>query len=549
MSIFSNLFWKNDKNKKNTKNTKNTTDEGSNSNEDKVPVKSKIDENLKYIKEKLKDCDDVIYRDIWVGEKQQYKMSLIYVDGLVDKQLINDHVMHSLMLDARQAKPSVEELKGNLYEVIKKATITGGDIKEIDDLDKCITSILSGDTALFFDGYPKIVIISSKGWQMRSVMPPETEMVVRGAREGFTETIRVNTALVRRWIRDPEFKIKQMQIGKRSKTDVAVLYIDDIVNKDLLNEVIKRLKEIVIDGVIESGYIEQLIEEDWHSPFPQILNTERPDKVAASVLEGRIAILVDNSPFALIIPTAFATLFQSPEDYFERWMIASLLRILRFTAALVALLAPSLYIAFIEYHPGMIPTKLALYIAATRQGVPFPAFLEALIMEATFELLREAGIRLPVPIGQTIGIVGGLIIGQAAVMAGIVSPLMVIVVAVTAVASFSIPSYSAAIAFRMLRFIFMILAAVFGLYGIMLGLIIVLTHLVVLKSFGQPYLSPFVEINMNDFADTLIRAPFMVLKNRPGSLNTKDKKRLKDLREEKIESIEEDRRESNDKKQ
>jgi spore germination protein len=549
MSIFSNLFGKNDKNKKNTKNTKNNTDEGSNSNEDKVPVKSKIDENLKYIKEKLKDCDDVIYRDIWVGEKQQYKMSLIYVDGLVDKQLINDHVMHSLMLDARQAKPSVEELKGNLYEVIKKATITGGDIKEIDDLDKCITSILSGDTALFFDGYPKIVIISSKGWQMRSVMPPETEMVVRGAREGFTETIRVNTALVRRWIRDPEFKIKQMQIGKRSKTDVAVLYIDDIVNKDLLNEVIKRLKEIVIDGVIESGYIEQLIEEDWHSPFPQILNTERPDKVAASVLEGRIAILVDNSPFALIIPTAFATLFQSPEDYFERWMIASLLRILRFTAALVALLAPSLYIAFIEYHPGMIPTKLALYIAATRQGVPFPAFLEALIMEATFELLREAGIRLPVPIGQTIGIVGGLIIGQAAVMAGIVSPLMVIVVAVTAVASFSIPSYSAAIAFRMLRFIFMILAAVFGLYGIMLGLIIVLTHLVVLKSFGQPYLSPFVEINMNDFADTLIRAPFMVLKNRPGSLNTKDKKRLKDLREEKIESIEEDRRESNDKKQ
>ncbi|QSZ27480.1 spore germination protein [Aceticella autotrophica] len=546
MRIFSNLFGKNDKNKKNTK---NNTDEGSNSNEDKVPVKSKIDENLKYIKEKLKDCDDVIYRDIWVGEKQQYKMSLIYVDGLVDKQLINDHVMHSLMLDARQAKPSVEELKGNLYEVIKKATITGGDIKEIDDLDKCITSILSGDTALFFDGYPKIVIISSKGWQMRSVMAPETEMVVRGAREGFTETIRVNTALVRRWIRDPEFKIKQMQIGKRSKTDVAVLYIDDIVNKDLLNEVIKRLKEIVIDGVIESGYIEQLIEEDWHSPFPQILNTERPDKVAASVLEGRIAILVDNSPFALIIPAAFATLFQSPEDYFERWMIASLLRILRFTAALVALLAPALYIAFIEYHPGMIPTKLALYIAATRQGVPFPAFLEALIMEATFELLREAGIRLPVPIGQTIGIVGGLIIGQAAVMAGIVSPLMVIVVAVTAVASFSIPSYSAAIAFRMLRFIFMILAAVFGLYGIMLGLIIVLTHLVVLKSFGQPYLSPFIEINMNDFADTLIRAPFMVLKNRPGSLNTKDKKRLKDLREEKMESIEEDRRESNDKKQ
>lgn len=541
MGLFNRLF--NNKGNKNKKGSYEST------NSESVKAKKNIDENIKYIKDMLKDCDDIIYRDIWVGDEFQYKLGLVFVDGLVDKSLINDHVMHSLLLGARQANPSVEEIKKNIYEVIKKATITGGDIKEIDDLNKCITSVLSGDTALFFDGYPKIVIISSKGWQMRSVTPPETEMVVRGSREGFTETIRVNTALVRRWIRDPKFKIKQMQIGKRSKTDIAILYIDDIVNKDLLNVIKKRLENIDIDGVLESGYIEQLIEEDWHSPFPQMLNTERPDKVAASVLEGRIAILIDNSPFALIIPTTLATLFQSPEDYFERWMIASLLRILRFTAALIALTAPSIYVAFTSYHPGMIPTKLALYIAATRQGVPFPAFMEALIMEATFELLREAGIRLPVPIGQTIGIVGGLIIGQAAVMAGIVSPLMVIVVAVTAVASFSIPSYSAAIAFRMLRFIFMILAAILGLYGIMLGFILMLTHLVVLKSFGEPYLSPFVEVNISDFADTLIRAPLMVFKKRPASLETQDKKKLKDMREEKIESVEEDRRDKNDKKQ
>lgn len=516
---------------------------------DSKPASSSLKSNLKYIKEKFKDCDDVIYREIWVGESQQYNLALVFIDGLIDKSLINDHIMHSLLLDARQAEPSIEKIKGNIYEVIKKATITGGDIKEVTDLDKCILSILSGDTALLFDGSPEIVVISSKGWQMRSIAPPETEMVVRGAREGFTETIRVNTALVRRWIRDSNLKIKQMQLGERTKTDIAVMYIDDVVDKDLLNSVMERLKLIKIDGIMESGYIEQFIEEDWHSPFPQILNTERPDKVAASLLEGRIAILTDNTPFALIIPTTLATLFQSPEDYYERWMISSLLRMLRFISAIIALTAPAIYIAFTAYHPGMIPTKLTLYIAATRQGVPFPAFFEALIMEATFELLREAGVRLPVPIGQTIGIVGGLIIGQAAVQAGIVSPLMVIVVAVTAVASFSIPSYSAAIAFRILRFAFMLFAAVFGLYGIMLGFMILLTHLVVLKSFGVPYLSPFVEVNISDLADTFVKFPIMYFKNRPETLNTKDKKRLKDLREEKIESIENDRRDGNDKKQ
>jgi len=512
------------------------------------PSSPSLKENLNYIKEKLKDCDDVIYRDLWVGENQEFNLAVVFIDGLIDKALVNDHVIHSLLLDSRQADPSIEKIKGNLYKVIKKGTISGGDIKEVNDLDKCILSILSGDTALLFDGSPDIVIISSKGWEKRSISPPEAETVIRGARDGFTETIRVNTAMVRRRIRDPNLKIKQIQIGERTHTDVAVLYMEDIVDKNVLNKVMERLKNIKIDGIFESGYIEQLIEEDWHSPFPQVLSTERPDKVAASLLEGRVAILTDNTPFALILPTTLATLFQSAEDYYERWMISSLLRVLRFLAALVALTAPAVYIAFTAYHPGLIPTKLTLYVAATRQGIPFPAFFEALIMEATFELLREAGVRLPAPIGQTIGIVGGLIIGQAAVQAGIVSPLMVIVVAVTAVASFAIPSYSAAIAFRMLRFVFMILAAIFGLYGIMLGLIMVLTHLVVLKSFGVPYLSPFVEIHLSDLADTLIRAPLMYFKERPEILNTPDKRKMVDLREEKIESLEEDRRGRDDKK-
>lgn len=527
----------------------NKLDNKTSDNEKHTLVKSKLDENIQYIKDKLKDCDDIIYRDLLIGSNFQYKLELVCVDGLADKALLNDHVMHSLMLDARQADPSIEKIKDNLYKILEKATITGNDIKEVDDLDKCITSILSGDTALFFDGYPLAVIISSKGWQMRAISMPNSEMNVRGSREGFVETMRVNTALVRRWIRDPKFKIRQMQIGERSKTDIAILYIDDIVNKDLLNEVIGRLKKIDIDGVIDSGYIEQLIEEDWQSPFPQILNTERPDRVAASVLEGRVAILVDNTPFALIIPTSFATLIQSPEDYYERWMIGSLLRILRFASAIIMLVGSAAYIAFSSFHPGMLPTKLTIYLAATRQGVPLPAFVEAFLMEISFEMIREASIRSPFPIDTTIGIVGGLIIGQAAVMAGIVSPLIVIVVGITAIASFAIPNYSTEIALRMTKFIFMIFATFFGLYGIMLGFLLLVTHLVVLKSFGEPYLSPFVEINLNDFADTLIRAPLMMFKKRPVILETKDKKRLKDIRNEKDESIEQDRRANDDKKQ
>ncbi|MDK2917785.1 MAG: spore germination protein [Candidatus Petromonas sp.] len=496
----------------------------------KIKITKSLDQNLGKVKEILNNCDDVIYREFSVGKGQKLKFATIYAEGLADKNLVNEYVLKNLMILARMTDPDVNTIREKVYDLIKDGVLSVSDLKEIEDINLVVDNILTGETVLLIDKWNKAIVIASKGWPMRSVSEPETEAVIRGSREGFVETMRVNTSLVRRRIRDPKFKIKQMQIGKRSKTDIAVLFIDEIVNKDILKKVVRRLKNIDIDGILESGYIEQLLEDNWRSPFPQIQSTERPEKVVGALYEGKIGIIVDNTPFALIIPTTFNSLLQSVEDYNERFLIGNAIRILRYVAVITSLFLPSLYIAMTSYHPGMIPTELALYIAGSRDGVPFPSFIEAFIMEFSLELLREAGIRLPGPIGATIGIVGGLVLGQAAVEAGIVSSLMVIIVALTAIAAYTTPSYSFAIGFRLLRFVYMGFAAVLGLYGVMLAFLITLTHLCNLKSFGVPYLTPFniYNISLKDFKDTLFKAPLHKMKKRPEFIAKDDKDRLVD---------------------
>ncbi|EOD01686.1 spore germination protein [Caldisalinibacter kiritimatiensis] len=493
-----------------------------------VPISKDIDKNIKQIKEELKDCDDIIYRDFKVGRNQKYKLTLIYVDGLIDKDLISENVLKALMQEAREVEPNPTGFRRDFYNLVKKGNISATEIKEVDNLTEAIDNILIGETILVLDKYSKIIVIGSRGWPTRSVQETQTETVIRGPRDGFTETAKVNTSLIRRRIRDTKLKLKYIKLGKRSKTDIAIMYIEDIVDKSLLKEVKKRLEDIEIDAILESSYIEQLIEDNNYSPFPQVENTERPDAVAASLYEGRIAIVIDNTPFVLLVPATMTTFLQSSEDYYDRWLITSLVRLVRYLASFVALLSPAIYIALTSYHPGMIPTQLALYVAATRTTVPFPAFIEAFIMEMTIEFLREAGTRLSGPIGTTIGIVGGLVIGQAAVEAGIVSPLMVIIVALTTIASFMLPSYGFAASFRILRFSFMVFAAALGLYGIMLGLILLGTHLVNLKSFGIPYLSPFVTLGKmgGDLKDTLIRTPINKMKKRPKYTDVVDEDRL-----------------------
>ena len=473
------------------------------------------EKNIAYIKELLQDNSDVVFRIFNVGE---WKAALVYIDGMADKLLLNDYVLEPLMLCSRGID-NVDEIKDNILAVT--------DMREVKKLSEGVNAALSGDTLMLIDGLDSAYVIATRFWPARGVGDPSGETVIRGAREGFTETIRFNTALIRRRIRDTRLRIKAKSIGARSKTDVAIMYIEDIVNKEVLAELEDRVNKINIDAVFDSAYIEQLIEDNKFSPFPQIQSTERPDVVAAALYEGRIALVVDNSPFAIIVPTTLPNLFQSPDDYYQRWMHGSIVRVIRLFAILISLTAPALYVAITSFHTNIIPTKLAYAIAASREGVPFPAFIEAIIMEAFLALLMEAVVRLPRPIGTTIGIVGGLVIGQSAVSAGIVSPIMIIIVAITAITTFVTPNYDVTTALRLVRFLLIIASAIVGFYGIMIGLIVLLIHLVRMKSFGIPYLAPAVNTNIKDLKDLYIRVPIADLEERPKYMKTGDKIRQK----------------------
>lgn len=482
-----------------------------------------VKENLDNIKQTLDSPSDLITREFTI-HNTNHLCAVVYIDGLVDKGLINDKILKNIQLTMSNKDTS---LSGNviIHELLQQV-VSIGEVKKVGHLDDVMLSILSGDTALFVDGTDEVLVVGTKGWAGRGVEEPMTETLIRGPRDGFNENIRTNTTLVRRRVRDPNLRFKSYKVGRRSKKDLIVAYVDGIIHKDLLKEVLRRLESIDIDDAPESGYIEQFIEDSFLSPFPQMLHTERPDKVAAALTQGKVAILLDGTPFVLIVPVTIGQTMHSPEDYYERWIIGTFLRLLRYFAAFLTVFLPGLYVALVSFHPGMIPSKLAFSIAATREGVPFPAVIEALIMEATMELLREAGIRLPKPIGQTIGIVGGLVIGEAAVQAGIVSPIMVIVVAVTAISSFSLPSYSVAISFRLLRFPVIFAAALFGLYGIILAYIMINIHIANLKSFGIPYSTPFAPRFWQDWKDLVLRAPLTMAGKRPQMMQTEDEQRM-----------------------
>lgn len=495
-----------------------------------LPLSKKLDENIERLEEVFHDCGDLVKRKFPIGQDRKIWMYIAYIDLLVDRGIIEKSILEHLIVHVRGVPPTVGELKQSLLELTKDGGFATADIKEVDTFDEAALAILSGDTVLFMDGYDKVIVVATKGWPNRGVQQSDTEVVVQGPKEAFSEAFRMNTVLIRRRIRDTKLKVKQMQIGIRSRTDVGLVYLEDVVRPEILKEVEARLEKIHIDAVLDSGYIEEMIEDDWRSPFPQVQVTERPDKAAAAILEGRIVIVVDNTPFVLIVPATFNIFFQSAEDYYQRWNIMSFVRAIRYIAGFLSATLPGLYLALTTYHPSMIPTPLALAMAAARDKVPFPAVIEVLLMELAFELLREAGVRLPAPIGSTIGIVGGLIIGQAAVEAGIVSPIIVIVVALTAIASFAIPHVSMTAGFRMMKYISIVFSAVLGLYGFWLGGLIILIHLVSLKSFNIPYMFPFVSMGVNhysDVKDSFIRLPVFRMHRRPIFANPKETVRMK----------------------
>jgi spore germination protein KA len=394
-----------------------------------------------------------------------------------------------------------------------------GNYQIISNWNEIYDSLLSGNTIIIIDGFAKALSVETKGWEKRSISEPTTQLSIRGPKDSFTESLRTNTALIRRRIKSPNLWLESMKIGKVSQTDIGIMYIKGIAEEKIIDEVKKRLKRIDIDGILGSGYIEQCIEDQTKTTFPTTFMTERPDVVASQLLEGRIAIITDGTPFVVTAPSVFIQFFQAPDDYYFRFDIATSLRLLRIMSFFIALLAPSMYIAATTFHQEMIPTPMAIAIAAQRENVPFPAFVEALIMEVTFEILREAGLRLPRAVGQAVSIVGALVIGQAAVQAGLVSPVMVIVVSITAIANFATPSFPMAISARLVRFGLMLLATVLGFFGIMLGLLAIFIHLCSLRSFGVPYMSPLAPFSLKNQHDTIFRFPIYDLKERPPLMN------------------------------
>jgi spore germination protein KA len=484
-----------------------------------------LKDNLHQIRQELGNSPDVIIREFELGSSE-VQIAVVYNSGLADKMMVGDFVMRSLMIDSAEKIYKNMESDKNIFDFIKNNAFAVGEVKVINDWNGLILSILSGDTVILINGWVKAISGSTRGGESRGIEEPSSQVVIRGPKDGFSESIGTNVSLVRRRIKSPNLWLEPMKIGNVTQTDVAIMYIKGIANDKLVQEVKQRLNDIEIDGVLESGYLEEFIQDQTFSPFPTVYNTERPDSVAANLLEGRIAILVDGTPFVLIAPTTFFMFFQSSEDYYQRYDIGTVVRLLRFFAFFISLFGPSVYVAVITFHHEMIPTPLLISLSAQREGVPFPAFVEALLMEVSFEILREAGVRMPRAIGQAVSIVGALVLGQAAVQAGIVSSAMVIVVAITGISSFATPTFNMAISVRLLRFLLIITAATYGFYGIAIINIIIIAHLCSLRSFGIPYMAPLAPFIPGDQKDTLIRFPFWSLITRPRLVSQKKINRM-----------------------
>ncbi len=462
--------------------------------------------------ELLKDDDTVIYRHFQNQTDHQLKCCAIFSNGMVNNEIVNENIIEPIM--------NYVGLKRNdqPVDVLQTRVIVANDVKKTADLKLLLEGLVCGDTVLLIENTAEALIVSSKGWQTRAISEPENEKVFRGPKEGFTESLMVNLSLVRRKLGTHQFKCKFQAFGSRTQTKACICYIEGLASDALLRELEKRLEQIKLDGVLGTGYITEFIKDAPLSPFKTIGNTERPDIVAAKLLEGRVALLLEGTPVVITLPHLFIEYFQASDDYYLSFFFSSINRMLRITSFLFAISVPAIYLALTTYHQEIVPTPLLLSISASRQGVAFPTVIELLVLGLAFELLREAGIRMPSTIGQALSIVGALILGQAAVEARIVSAPMVIVTGLTAVTGLMIPNLSGPVI--ILRGLFVFLASLIGFYGYLFGMIGLLIHLHQIRSFGVPYMSPLDSLNLQDLKDTVIRAPWWYMENRPKFIGT-----------------------------
>jgi spore germination protein KA len=481
-------------------------------------ISTKLKENLSEIKSVLGKSNDIVIREFIIGKNERIEAFIIYIDGLSDDDTVNSIILKSLMIDVRIADLKLSTGKNiDWFDIIKRQCLAFGEIDELSNIDKVYESVLAGETVLLIDSCNKAISVDSKKWAQRGIEEPTTQNVIKGPKEGFTETLRTNTALIRRRVKNRNLIFKDYKLGEQSQTDVSLVYVEGIADDNVLSLVKNKIQNLNIEFVVGSAIIEDYLQGDKVSPFPIIYSSERPDFVATALMRGKIAILVDGTPFASILPAVFTNFFQTTEELYVRNYTGSFLMIIRFISYIIALLTPGVYCAVLTFHQEMLPTALYISIAAQRQRVPFPIAFEAFILELIFDILREAAVRMPRAVGPTISIVGALILGQASIEAGIFSPILIIVVAITAIATYVCPSYIMANASRLLRYAMLALGTMLGLPGLISGIIIIIFYLCSINSFGVPYMEPFVPKTMapkNTPIDPKIKNIFkLILKN------------------------------------
>lgn len=510
------------------------TEKYNNTNSDKIEnIYSQIDANLKYIKTKYNTLinSDIITREFTLNTgSKQYKAFILYIDGMVDSQILNDFVLKPLMLKNKFCNNETSKIivqkgkKSNIANFIQDCLIPQNNIKQQSSFKDIFSGVNSGNCALFVDTLSVGFDIDVKGFKQRSISKPENEIVIKGPHEAFVENIRTNTTLLRRFTNNENLIIENTKVGKITQTNCAICYIKDIANDALVSETKYRLNNLEIDSLLSAGELEQLLTDTNSLSVPKILVSERPDYAVKSLLQGRVIILINGSPYALILPAILIDFLTSPEDTNLKPQFANFLKVVRIISSFFALLLPGLYIAITNFHREIIPTELLFSILSSRQSVPFPIIVEILIMEISFEIIREAGLRVPSPIGPTLGIVGALVLGQAAVSAAIVSPILIIIVAITGMSSFAIPDFTFSFHLRFFRFVFILLGFLAGFLGIGMGLFIYISSLCDLETFGVSYTIPYAPA-VNSKNNGFMLSPIWKREDRATYLATKKEKK------------------------
>ncbi len=476
---------------------------------DEQKIKTRLQKSLDSLKDSLGNSCDVKTHSFKFGPEKCFSGAIVFIDGLVSSSSITESILRPIV--SWQPTGELDVSEDALADLVSAELLCAGEVTKVSLLSELALGCLSGDTVILLDGCAFGLVVSTKGWEKRSVTEPQAETVVRGPREGFTENLRTNTALIRRKLKSENLRVENLIVGRNTQTDICIMYLDGIADPKVIETVKYRISGLDVDSILESGYIEEYIEDAPFSPFATVGYTEKPDVVAARLLEGRVGIVVDGTPIVLTVPMLFIENFQTTEDYYTRPLYASLVRILRFIGYLITVFLPAIYIALINFHQELIPTTLLFTIANAREGTPFPALLEMMIMIFAFEILREAGIRLPRPVGQAISIVGALVMGDAAVSAGLVGAPILITVAITSVAGFLVPAQNDSAS--LLRLIMMLIASFAGWYGVSMGFLAVLLYIGSLDSFGTSYFDGFAW--STNLQDSIVRMPLWSMVRRP----------------------------------